>query len=333
MRKFMQVFFKLVSALIIIIIFICGISFFTDNNRFGEWAVSSNSGIKDEPAWIKFFWTNEDLGKRHFDKTAMFIPAKVEGLPAAFSFQFDLGSDVTMIYENTARSVINKYPQAEGKIKHLKSPIQFWNTQKAFKNITIHFGGMKATSKNCFLKVNYGKELSLDTLTGNLPINIGTIGADMFKNKVLIIDYPNERFTICDDVPPSYKTSFTDMELDKAGRVIIPLLLNGKKHRVLFDNGSSIFPLLVTDDKIQNFSSALNTDTITISSWGTVHNIIGRPLKEKLLFAGQTFAGITVYTDYRKEARTNDFDAITGNALFWDKTIIIDFKNKKFGVK
>ena len=155
----------------------------------------------------------------------------------------------------------------------------------------------------------------------------------MFKNKVLIIDYPNERFAVCDTMPVSYKTSFTDIELDNAGRVIIPLLLNAKKYRVLFDNGSSIFPLLVTDDKIHNFSSALNTDTITISSWGTVYNIIGKPLKKQFVLAGQNFSGITVYTDYRKEARTNDFDAITGNALFWDKTVIIDFKNKKFGIK
>ncbi|MBI1692595.1 MAG: hypothetical protein FYV88_3180, partial [Bacteroidetes bacterium] len=36
---------------------------------------------------------------------------------------------------------------------------------------------------------------------------------------------------------------------------------------------------------------------------------------------------------YRKDYRTDIEDATTGNILFWNKTIIIDFKNKKFGVQ
>lgn len=60
---------------------------------------------------------------------------------------------------------------------------------------------------------------------------------------------------------------------------------------------------------------------------------MGRPLKDSFKLGGQSFAETLVYADYRKEARTERFDAIAGNALFWNRIVVIDFKNKKFGLK
>jgi hypothetical protein len=211
--------------------------------------------------------------------------------------------------------------------------LQFWDNQTAFKDLTLLFGDTKATTKNCYVMGGFGKQISDDHLMDSSPIKIGTIGADLFQNKVLVLDYPNQRFAICDTLPDRLKTFFVNMSLDQHGRVIIPLQLKNKSYRVMFDNGSSIFPLLVSDDKVNSFSTALSTDTILISSWGINHNVIGRPLKEQFQFAGHTFSDITIYADYRKDARSNDYDAIAGNALFWDKVVIIDFKNKKFGVR
>ena len=329
----MKTFFKLIATLIIGLIIICGFSFLADKSRFGQWTVRNNSAEKIEPAWIKFYWVSDNFGNRHYEKTAMFIHAKIEGLPYTFSFQFDLGSDLTMLYENNIRSIFKEHQDFNNRIRKFRSPLQFWNSQKAFKNITLAFADFEAMSQNCFVKRNYGQRLFFNDLTNSTAIQIGTIGADLFQNKILIIDYPNERFTICDTLPNSFKVSLTKIELDKSGRAILPLTLPGKTYKVLFDNGSSLFPLLVTDDKINNFPTSSDIDTIAITSWGTTHNVTGRQLKGGFELGGQTFADITVYTDYRKEARTNNFDAIAGNALFWDKTVIIDFKNKRFGVE
>ena len=114
---------------------------------------------------------------------------------------------------------------------------------------------------------------------------------------------------------------------------MLPLRLNEKNYKVMFDNGASLFPLIISADKINDFSTAASTDTITTSSWGTIHNVIGRPLKQQFQLAGQTFSNITVYADYRQDSGTDTYDASAGNALFWDKTVIIDFKNQRFGVK
>ena len=64
-----------------------------------------------------------------------------------------------------------------------------------------------------------------------------------------------------------------------------------------------------------------------------MHNVIGRLMKDSFELAGQTFSGINIYADYRKEARTINYDAVAGNALFWNNVVVIDFKNKKFGIK
>ncbi len=97
----MKIFFKILIVLTIGVIIICGFSFFTDHSKFGQWKIQTNSNNTPQLSWIKFYWISDTLGKRHYEKTAIFIPAKIEELPYIFSFQLDLGSDLTMIYEIT----------------------------------------------------------------------------------------------------------------------------------------------------------------------------------------------------------------------------------------
>ena len=252
----------------------------------------------------------------------MLIPLKIEGLPYDFLFQFDLGSNLTLLKGNTLKTILAKHPDFDRMHKQVE-----------FKDLTLLFGTTKVTSKHCRVMQNQGVQLATSSLTDNLPIRLGTIGADIFQNKILVIDYPNQRFAICDTLPDSLQATFTKITLDEIGRVMLPMRLNGKNYKVMFDNGSSMFALIMSDDKINNFSTAASTDTITISSWGKIHNVIGRPLKQEFQLAGQTFSNITVYADYRQASRTDTYDAITGNALFWNKTGVIDFKNQRFGVK
>ena len=44
-------------------------------------------------------------------------------------------------------------------------------------------------------------------------------------------------------------------------------------------------------------------------------------------------SNVKVYANHSGLGIDNKTDGMTGNSLFWDKTIIIDFRNKKFGVK
>ena len=325
---------KIIGTICLIIIIVCGVSWFTDKTQYTtNWTIKNINPDSSGISWAKFEWSNETISGRYFERSAMFIPCKIEGLPYDFIFQFDLGAVATEINQNSINSFLKDNPALSKRIKRLKSPLQFWNSRKRFNDLSINFGNVKATTENGILKKDYGDKYDVSEMPGNAVYPIGSIGADIFQNKILIIDYPKQRFAICDTLPDSYKISFSNMELDNAGRVILSMRLKEKNYKVLFDNGSSLFALLVADSRINEFSTAPDIDTLKINSWGVKHDVTGRLMQDSFQLAGHTFSKVEVFADYRKNMRTAGFDAITGNNLFWDKTIIIDFNDKKFGIK
>lgn len=267
----------------------------------------------------------------------MNVPVKIAGLPYDFTFQFDLGDYHTEIYENSLRSVYEVNPGIENKIKRLRSIFQFWNNNKSYRNISIEAGDYIFKSANCFVNRNYGAAIDLKRIMLNYPLHIGSIGVDLFQNKVLIIDYPHQLFCIVDSVPLSYKINMIPIKFSNAGMVLLPLKLNGKIYDCIFDNGSSIFPLIGSATRMDEYSKATDDDTIPASSWGTIHPMTGRKIAGLVEIGGQKFEGIEIYADHRKSvqeaAATDPPYLVTGNALFWNKTIIIDFKRKSFGVQ
>jgi len=279
--------------------------------QYGKWTVTSKDQREALP-WAPFLWESDSMGGVFFDKYAMSIPAKIQGLPYTFTFQFDLGSNLTRLYSENIRSITAKHPGTD------------------LKKITIDFGDFTASTPLCYIEKDYGESIDLDN--GKVS-RIGTIGSDLFQDKVLIIDYPGKRFCISDTIPSAYQTKMTDIALDKHGRIILPMLLNGRTFKVMFDNGSSIFSLLTSVNNIGTFSTEQDVDTLQVNAWGKPHLIIGRPMKDTMVLGGQSISGFRVYADQNDTGRTREYDAITGNALFWDKTVIIDLKNKKFGVK
>lgn len=325
--------FKLIAALLVGMIIICGYSFLTDKTHYTKWSIENIRPGNSEISWAPFVWSNDTISEKYFEKSAMHIPCKIEGLPFTFTFQFDLGANVSGLYENNVSSFYKKYPDLENRFDRLRSPLQFWTNKRAFKDLHISFANYKLSNKWSYFYNDYGEKFYIDSSTPKDTFPIGTIGADLFENKTLIIDYPNQRFAICDTIPNLYNMVFSNIELDEVGRVLLPMSIKGKNYKILFDNGSSLFPLIVTDDKINSFSTLSNTDTLKVNSWGVYHNIIGRFMTDSFQLAGLSFVNTKVYADFRSEQRTNQHDGTTGNFLFWDKTIIIDFRNKKFGVK
>lgn len=330
--SFMTKILKFIAFVLVSVLIICGYSFLTNKTCYKEWSITKLKSDISKISWVKFVWTNDTISGKYFTRTSMEIPCKIGELPYNFSFQFDLGS-YTGIYENTAISFNEKYPEWKIRIVRLRSPLQFWFNKKASRDLTLLFGKYIAKNKLSNYYQNYGEKINTKKYSSNDTFHIGTIGADLFQGKVLIIDYPNQQFAICDTIPSNYNCNFSSIELDAEGRVLLPMKINSKNYKTLFDNGSSLFPLIVTDDKINSFSTLQNTDTLKINAWGKPITMIGRPLNNSIILAGITFNNIKVYADYRHEMRTDKFDAITGNVLFWDKTIMIDFKNRKFGVK
>lgn len=114
------------------------------------------------------------------------------------------------------------------------------------------------------------------------------------------------------------------------------MTLNGRAYDCQFDNGSSIFQLIGSSTRMNDYSKEIDNDTIPVSSWGTTHNMTGRRIAGTIEIGGQKFDSVEIYADHREkiqEALNAPPYLVTGNALFWNKTIIIDFKHKQFGVQ
>jgi hypothetical protein len=300
--------------------------------KYNHWEVKNTK--KSIISWAKFVWTNDSISGRYFDKLSINIPAKMQAIPYALTFQIDLGAN-TILYENALKSIY----QADNRYQNIvKSPLPFYLIQFLKKEGTIedgliNLGDYQAKCHFIPVKRNYGDFISKENIMGGNTIHIGTIGADFFQNKILIIDYPSKRLAILDEVPSEYKTNIIDIELDKSGRVILPMKINKNHYRILFDTGSSLFPIITLSKNTSKFSSNPDIDTLKVSSWGVKHDVTGKMITDTFELAGQSFSNVKVYTNHSGLGIDNSSDGMTGNTLFWDKTIIIDFKHKKFGVQ
>ena len=62
------------------------------------------------------------------------------------------------------------------------------------------------------------------------------------------------------------------------------------------------------------------------------YNVTGCPLNDSFEIAGGR-DNVRIYANYRTLGINTSTNAMAGNALFWDHLPIIDFKNRKFGIK
>lgn len=313
------------------LITVCAISYFTDNATFTNWKITNKAFDKSQISWTKFRWGGDTLGGKYYERVAMLIPCKIEGLPNTFIFQFDLGADQTGVYENTFRSFCSITKELEKKIQKLKSPLQFWDKKKFYKDLKLSFENYEVTNKIGFVYKNYGEPIVNPNFTDTF--HLGTIGVDLFRDKILVIDYPLQRFAICDVLPEEFNKDLIDIEIDEFGKVVLPMKIHGHNYRITFDNGSSLFPLITATKNINNFSTLPETDSIKISSWGTLHTVTGRLITDSFELAGKKFCNVKIYSNHSGLGLASNTDGVAGNALFWDRTLIIDFKNKKFGLK
>jgi hypothetical protein len=284
----------------------------------------SLSGYSQQLEWIPFEWVKHDqMG----DKAVINIPVTIDDLPDKFGMQFDLGTDGTTFYGTAIDPYLGKNESLREKLDIKKS----W-----FKNIHLHLGTVDFNGRDIFYYKNDGQapEIREDN-----AVHIGTIGAEFFQDRVLVIDYKNTQIAIPDRLPAEYENlPYEKIELDGANRFIIPFRINGKEEWLLFSTSSGFMQLMTTRERALAISDSIVVDNASGNSDGYRATLIGSKVTKPVEFAGKVLENLTVY--YEKD---NYFDmfftendivwGITGNACFWDNIVIIDYKNKTFRVK
>lgn len=289
--------------------------------------------------WIKFDWAGDSLSGRYFDKVAILIPLHIDDLPYKFSAQFDLGATRTMLYENSIKPYFNINQQLKDKIDTLQTVKIQNRSNPTLKNVNLILGNVFFSHKQIVLFKDFGDTLTNDSIVTTSVKQIGTIGPDLFKNKILIIDYPNQRVCAIDKLPESLvkKTEFVNFKIND-GRIKIPFQINNKEEWLMFDTGSSIFSLFTNENKINTLIPIEEPiiDSLKISSWGEYYYVYGKKVNSVIKLGKKILPNIVAY--YSKKDEYNFYEkesifGITGNSYFLNKTIIIDYKNNRFGIK
>jgi hypothetical protein len=287
--------------------------------------------------WIPFHWVGENIDGKYFDKLLITIPVSLDNLPHKFNMQFDLGATVTVIYGNSIEPYLEKYPEFKTKFDTtLKFRIQS-QTNFKFKNIGLKLGSVSFGNRNIGNFKGFGDEISSDSIKTISSKHIGTIAPDLFQDKILIIDYLNKRIAVTQTLPKQFANASFQKYKEKDGRIKIPLNINGKIEDLMFDTGSSLFSLITTESNANLISTKPTIDSLKISSWGDFYMVYGQKVNTIIKFGTKSLNPTLVFFD--KLHKSDKFYeeekiwGITGNAYFLNNVVIIDYKNKRFGVK
>ncbi|MBI2723337.1 MAG: hypothetical protein HYX39_14280 [Bacteroidetes bacterium] len=302
-------------------------------------SVISISSFSQKIKWVNFYWEGDTVGNRYFEKACILIPTEIGNLPHRFSTQLDLGAINSMLYGNTIDPYLSTYKELQNKID--TSAFVWIQSEKnpLLKNINLKLDGVSFGNVDLALFKDYGDSLTIDSIKTKSVKHIGTIAPDLFQDKVLIIDYAHNRLAVTKTIPAKYykATNFVDIIL-KEGRVKIPFEINGVVRYLLFDTGSSRYGLFTTKTNADQISTTENivNDSICGYSWGEYDCSYGKTVRVPIKLGKESLFNTTVF--YKNENylenffRSENLWGMTGNVFFLDKTVIIDYKNNKFGV-
>jgi hypothetical protein len=275
---------------------------------------------------ILFTWGGDSLRSGWDPYAYLLVPVRLNGCPKQFYMQFDLGSPSSMFYHNKIRQIVKKYPGA----------VPLTDSLQPLRDFHFFAGDSKIEVKEMMLKQ-----------FGNAPVNwnkhsievIGTIGSDLIRNKVLVIDYPGKRLLIGEAIPGRFAGEKYD-DLMWAGRgVLLPATIKGKKTRLFFDTGSSAFEL-ITDQETSLSMALAGSAVITypVNSWGRTLLANSFPSGDSIEIASRKLPVKHVtYMEGASEAQVNQMKntgmgGMTGNKLFLRSILILDIPGKKFAI-
>lgn len=299
---------------------------------------AQSENIFSGKGWMPFLWKSSKLGNRTFDKAAIAVPFKIDSVDADFTLQFDLGAPNSMLYGNGIDYFLNRDSVLKAKLDTVNKRFWIQNQRNgSFKALNTYLGNIKYTFNDMVYFKGYGDTLTSDSIKKHKPMSIGTLGTDFLKNKVLIIDYPNQRFLILDSLNTKQQSDFdfVDARLD-LGTLKIPFTIDGTPYWLMFDTGSSIFSIMTDEQHYNTFTGNTQVDSLAIRSWGQTKMVYGKQINKQVKLGNATLPNNYVYMipgngldDFYRQEK---IIGLTGNAYFLNNVVAIDFKHLKFGV-
>jgi hypothetical protein len=276
----------------------------------GTAQAQSNFTFPTESTTIRFQWESDTSSGRPNPRAAMLIPVKLAGSKKTAYMQFDSGSPQSFFYVNAALS----------------------DTSKSLSNYQFTIDKTPAIALHITVK-------GADAVSQSRII--GTLGTDLFAGKVLIIDYNHQQILIAEQVPALYKDQVTMHDfMFIQNSILLSGIIQGKSKLLYFDTGSSAFELLTDKKSFDGLASTpLKERVYPVKSWQSALTAYTADTKDSVALAGRTIPLMHVtWMDSASDAQVNRMMAMgiggmIGNQLFIGHILILDTKNKQFGMK
>ncbi len=282
-----------------------------------------------EPKTLSFsdiMWVSESYGDLKTDIHSLLVKVKLNGIDDSFYMQFDTGTSQTKLYGKTLNALKEKYASFE----FTKSQSGNYWLESPF----ISIGEINLQADNLLVLPNLGNE-KIDTSFTVL----GTIGYDAIYGRKLLLDFKKNKLAITNHELKELEYAFIEIKgasLDKFP-ILFPAEIDGEHVQLTYDTGSSMFPLIVDNQKLQNIESAESIDTLCcITSWGKSYDFyrrklttdikVGKLIEEKpYVYSSNSMAPYDFFPNWIMMG-------LAGNKMFLDNVILVDTENNIFGI-
>ncbi|MFT3979500.1 MAG: hypothetical protein QM687_03455 [Ferruginibacter sp.] len=273
-------------------------------------------------------WQGDSINGKWEPHTALLIPVKLANCPRQFYMQFDLGHPYTVFYKNKLQSIRQKYPKA----------VQVDESTEKLLNFSFRAGKMPVSAEEIAVKQYDSSVIDWKDKHG-IEI-IGTIGVDFIDGRTAIIDYPGQKMTIAAEIPPKLlsRVTLTDFFYAKR-RVLLPAKIMDKQTMLYFDTGSSMYELL-TDKKSCEALAIPGSAFVQSSMWSwnkylTANSIPSNGTIE--INGARIPVHYATYIEGVNSAQVEQMmkmgiGGMTGNKIFLEYQLVLDTKNKQFGL-
>lgn len=283
--------------------------------------------LPDTDQELKLVWEGDSINGKWDPYAALLIPVRLANCPKEFYMQFDLGAPSSLFYKGRLQEISIRYPKA----------LQVSDSTANLYNLHFRSGKTEIIAKE--ITVRPLKQSPIDWNKKSIVV-IGTLGADLIDKKTTIINYPKKKLFIGNSIPAEIQKEVQLTDFMLAGRsVLLPAFIKGKKTMLYFDTGSSTFAFIT--DEATSLSLAVPgslPDKYPVNSWGKMMTANTLPTMDSIDMASQKMPirAVTYFEGFSDTQAAQmmkmGMGGMTGNRLFLNAVLVLDMKNKKFGV-
>ena len=288
--------------------------------------------------WSRFEWSRQNYSGRTFEKAALMLPVRLEGVDGTYYMQLDTGLNLTVLYGTPYEEVLRRHNAfAPEKLGGAPSPQGY-----ARAALSARVGRLVLKDAPVVVRKDYGGSVK----NQGRP-KIGSVGLDLFAERVLLLDFPARRFAILDKGEPvpadiERRASFFPVT-ERNGKLFVTVSHGDDPLGELFyDTGASAFTLLppaVWRRVTGREGPEPDNVRVAVPSWGRSFTAVGAPSLKPLRVGTFDAGRQTVY--FAESPLPNvDFEhypfkvgGLVGNAPFYDAhAVIIDLPRRRMGV-